>query len=55
MPNSADRLLDQLGVTNNARDFAALGPNGRLNPGTELPPPQAVFPRHVEVEENPAA
>ncbi len=55
MPNSADRLLDQLSVTNNARDFAALGPNGRLNPGTKLPPPQAVFPRHVEAEENPAA
>ncbi len=55
MPNSAGRLLDQLGVTNNARDFAALGPDGRLNPGTELPPPQAVFPRHVEVEENPVA
>ncbi len=37
------------------RDFAALRPKGRLTPGTELPPPQAVFPRHVEAEETPAA
>ena len=55
MPKSAGRLLDQLGVSNDVRDFAALRPNGRLNPGTGLPAPQAVFPRHVEVEENPAA
>ena len=55
MPDSAGRLLDQLGVANEDRDFAALGPKRRLNPGTELPAPQAVFPRHVEAEENPAA
>jgi len=35
--------------------FAALLPTRRLTPGTELPAPQAVFPRHVEAEENPAA
>ena len=55
MPESAGRLLDQLGVPEDARDFATLGPKGRLKAGTALPPPQAVFPRHVEVEENPAA
>ena len=55
MPDSAGRLLDQLGVGKEDRDFAALGPKRRLNPGTELPAPQAVFPRHVEAEENPAA
>jgi methionyl-tRNA synthetase len=31
-----------------ARDFAALGPKGRLKAGTKLPPPMPVFPRHVE-------
>ncbi len=41
MPESAAKLLDQLGVPEDARDFAALGPKGRLKPGTELPPPQA--------------
>jgi methionyl-tRNA synthetase len=51
MPESAGKLLDQLGVPENARQFAALGPNGRLKPGTQLPPPSPVFPRHVEAEE----
>ena len=40
MPGSAARLLDQLGVPQDARDFAQLGPAGRLKPGTKLPPPQ---------------
>ena len=31
--------------------FAALGPKGRLAPGTELPAPSGIFPRHVETEE----
>ena len=50
MPESAGKLLDQLGVPKDARDFAALGPKGRLKPGTQLPPPAPVFPRHVEEE-----
>jgi methionyl-tRNA synthetase len=55
MPKSAGRLLDQLGVSEAARSFATLGPKGRLTPGTELPAPQAVFPRHLEAEANPVA
>jgi methionyl-tRNA synthetase len=51
MPDSAGRLLDQLGVPADARSFAALGAKGRLKPGSQLPPPQPVFPRHVEAEE----
>jgi len=51
MPKSAGRLLDQLGVPEDARDFAALGAKGRLKPGTQLPPPMPVFPRYVETEE----
>ena len=50
MPGSAAKLLDQLGVPAEARDFAALGPGGLLKPGTKLPPPQPVFPRYVEAE-----
>jgi methionyl-tRNA synthetase len=53
MPGSAAKLLDQLGVPANARDFAAL--KARLKFGRELPAPQAIFPRHVPTEENPAA
>ena len=50
MPASAGRLLDQLGVPKDKRDFSKLGAAGRLTAGTELPPPQAVFPRYVEAE-----
>ncbi len=46
MPTSMGRMLDQLGVPDTARDFAALGQG--LPAGTALPPPQGVFPRHVE-------
>ncbi len=51
MPESGAKLLDQLGVPEDARDFAALGPKGRLAAGTELPAPSGIFPRHVETEE----
>jgi methionyl-tRNA synthetase len=51
MPEGASTLLDQLAVPDDARSFAALGPKGRLKPGTALPPPQPVFPRHIEAEE----
>ncbi len=54
MPESASKLLDQLGAAAGARDFAVLGPKGRLKPGTELPAPAPVFPRYVEAEETPA-
>jgi methionyl-tRNA synthetase len=55
MPESAGKLLDQLGVPRSARDFAALAPKGRLKPGTELPPPSPVFPRHVEADDEAAS
>src|SRR5262249_18385519 len=43
IPTSADRLLDQLGVAVDARDFAAL--DTLLSAGENLPAPQGVFPR----------
>lgn len=52
IPESGGKLLDQLGVPEDARDFTALGPKGRLAPGTELPAPSGIFPRHVETEES---
>ncbi len=48
VPSAAAALLDQLGVPRERRDFAALGPGGRLEPGTVLPAPSPVFPRYVE-------
>jgi methionyl-tRNA synthetase len=50
MPVAMGKLLDLLGVAAEARDFAALGPNGRLASGTELPAPSGIFPRYVEPE-----
>ena len=49
MPESAAKLLDQLGVVAEDRDFSAFGK--RLVPGTPLPAPQGVFPRWVEPAE----
>jgi methionyl-tRNA synthetase len=46
MPGSAAKLLDQLAVPADQRQFAAL--ETALAPGTKLPPPQGVFPRFVE-------
>ncbi len=51
MPDSAARLLDLLGQGSDARSFAALGPAGRLRPGTAVPQPTGVFPRYVEPED----
>ncbi|MDP9095199.1 MAG: methionine--tRNA ligase [Pseudomonadota bacterium] len=48
MPDSMGRMLDQLGVPDDARTLAAL--DTPLAGGNPLPPPQAVFPRYVESE-----
>jgi methionyl-tRNA synthetase len=46
VPGSAAKMLDQLAVAADFRDFAAL--SHALAPDTELPAPTAVFPRIVE-------
>ena len=46
MPDSCGKMLDQLGVTAEARGFDDL--TNPLTPGTELPKPIGVFPRLVE-------
>ena len=46
IPASAAKLLDVLGVAEDARDFASIAT--RLKPGTTLPTPTGVFPRYVE-------
>ena len=51
MPESAGKLLDLLAVPPEARDFAALGDNGRLAHGMKLPEPAPVFPRYVEPDD----
>jgi methionyl-tRNA synthetase len=48
MPAASERLLDSLGIEEDARKFATLGPAGRIAPGATLPAPSAVFPRYIE-------
>jgi methionyl-tRNA synthetase len=48
MPDAMAKLLDQLGVAEDARDFASL--NASLVEGTPLPAPSGIFPRFVEAE-----
>src|ERR1700730_7050870 len=48
MPAASAKLLDALGVPENARQFSALGGATRIAPGTVLPAPAAVFPRYIE-------
>jgi methionyl-tRNA synthetase len=50
MPEASAKLLDSLGIAadEDARNFATLGGETRIAPGTVLPAPQAVFPRYIE-------
>jgi methionyl-tRNA synthetase len=48
MPESAAKLLDSLGISSDARDFAKLGGAVRIAAGTKLPAPVGIFPRYVE-------
>jgi len=47
VPEAASRLLDQLAQPQDRRSFASLAAHP-LEPGTILPKPSGVFPRHVE-------
>jgi methionyl-tRNA synthetase len=50
VPSSAARLLDQLAVHAQARDFSTLDGGTRIAAGVKLPAPAPVFPRYVEPE-----
>lgn len=50
IPEAADKLLDLLGVSRDARDFARIGETDALQSGAPLPSPAPVFPRYVEEE-----
>ncbi len=50
MPESAGKLLDQIGVPETERGFETLGNSRRITPGRPLPTPVPVFPRYVEPE-----
>ena len=48
MPDSMNKMLDQLAVPAGERNFAALTTAHALKAGTPLPAPEGVFPRYVE-------
>ena len=45
MPNSADKLLEQLGVPDDERDFSHLNKSSCLVPGKTISQPEGIFPR----------
>jgi methionyl-tRNA synthetase len=47
-PAAAQKILDQVAVPANARDFTFMGAQHALKPGTSLPAPSGVFPRIME-------
>ena len=53
VPVAANKILDQVAVAADAREFVFIGAQHALQPGTELPKPEGVFPRIVD--EEPAA
>ncbi len=48
MPDSMDKLLDQLAVPKEQRMIEHLSPELALKPGTDLPAPVGIFPRYVD-------
>ena len=50
MPEATARLLDLLAVPQDHRSFAAIGTGARLQSGTVLPAPSAIFPRFIEAD-----
>ncbi|MEI6574031.1 MAG: methionine--tRNA ligase [Alphaproteobacteria bacterium] len=50
MPHASAKLLDLLAVDPSSRDFTFMRAEARVEAGTLLPTPQAIFPRYVETE-----
>lgn len=48
MPTASSKLLDSLGVPEGERNFAMLGGERRIAPGSTLPAPTPAFPRYIE-------
>ena len=48
MPESASRILDQLGVEKEHRRFVQLAGNARIDPGVTISKPEPVFPRYID-------
>ena len=51
MPEAAGRILDQLAVTAEERDFTFVGGHVRLAAGRDIAKPEPVFPRYIVEDE----
>ena len=51
MPEAASKILDQLAVTDEERDFTYAGGSVRFAAGREITKPEPVFPRYIVDEE----
>jgi methionyl-tRNA synthetase len=50
MPEASSKMLDQLGIDENHRQFTNLGEGSRLSAGGTIVGPTPVFPRYVEMD-----
>ncbi|MAV87297.1 MAG: methionine--tRNA ligase [Rhodospirillaceae bacterium] len=48
MPNSAEKILDQVGISDSSRSFKSFGSSEQIIPGSSLPEPFGVFPRILD-------
>jgi methionyl-tRNA synthetase len=48
MPSSSGTILDQVGISDNARSFKSFGSSERIIAGTSLPEPSGIFPRILD-------
>ena len=48
MPNSAEKILDQVGISDSSRSFKSFGSSEQIIPGNSLPEPFGVFPRILD-------
>ena len=55
VPDSAAKMLDQLVIPADQRDFTFIDAKFAIKPGTTIPAPQGVFPRIVEDEQKAAS
>ena len=47
VPEASSRLLDQLAIPQDQRQFSELGGARRITAGSKFPPPQPIFPRYI--------
>ena len=54
VPNGSSKILDQLAISKDKRDFSSLNADNAMKEGMQLPSPEGVFPR-IELDKEKAA